>query len=187
MSIIKSILRRCRSKAFERQIEEELRFHIEMRMRDNLAAGMSPEEAERDAVQRFGDFDHVSAECREICRERLMGGGIMKVMKGITWVMLGCGLTLILASQVHTVRQVGQVLVCIAILWWMLLYLLSTRPDQQRINQHLEAVEQMPLGLIAPPSGGNESGFAEPSGRQTAARDDQGRTPVERLLAEDER
>ncbi|MEO6724673.1 MAG: permease prefix domain 1-containing protein [Blastocatellia bacterium] len=187
MSIIKFILRRCRSKAFECQIEEELRFHIEMRTRDNIAAGMLPEEAERDALQRFGDFDHVSRECREISRERLMNAATMKAMKGITWVMLGCGLTLILISDVSTVRQVGQVLICIAILWWLLLYLRATRPDQQRINQHLEAAEQMPLGLIAPASGGSESGFAEPSGRQTAAHDDQGRSPVERLLAEDER
>lgn len=36
------------------EIEEELRFHIEARTADNIAAGMSPEDAQRDAVRRFG-------------------------------------------------------------------------------------------------------------------------------------
>lgn len=184
MSIIKSILRRLRAEAFEREIEEELRFHIEMRMRDNIAAGMSPEEAERDALRRFGNLDRVRAECREISREWLVDGAMMKAMKGITGVMLGCGLTLFLTSGVHSVRQVGQVLVCIAILWWLLIYLRAAQPDQHRINQHLEAVESMPLGLTAPSAVG--SSLAEPNHSQVAARDDQGRSPVERLLAEDE-
>jgi hypothetical protein len=193
MSIIKSILRglrRLRSGAFEREIEEELRFHIEMRARDNIAAGMSPEEAEQEALRRFGDFDHIHAECREISRESLKGGVPMKAMRGITWVMLGCGLTLILTGQVHTVQQVGQMLVCIAVFWWLLLYLRATRPDQRRINQHLEAAEQTTLGLAVPISGpisSPEGGrLAEPPCRPITARDDRGRSPVERLLAEDE-
>jgi hypothetical protein len=193
MSIIKSILRglrRLRSGAFEREIEEELRFHIEMRARDNLAAGMSPEEAEQEALRRFGDFDHIHAVCREISSESLKDGMPMKALRGITWVMLGCGLTLILTSDVHTVRQVGQVLVCIAVLWWLLLYLRATRPDQNRINQHLEVAEHTTLGLAAPISGPvstpEENRQAEPPCRPITARDDQGRSPVERLLAEDE-
>jgi putative ABC transport system permease protein len=36
-------------------IAEEQEFHIEMRMRDNLARGMSPAEARADAVRRFGN------------------------------------------------------------------------------------------------------------------------------------
>jgi hypothetical protein len=182
MSIIKSILRRLQAGTFEREIEEELQFHIEMRTRDNIAAGMSPEEAGNDALRRFGDFDHVNAECRNISREKLMGGVNMKAMRGITWVMLGSGLTLYLTSEVSTVRQVGQVLICIAILWWLLLYLRATQPDQRRINQHLEAAERTPLGLSA-----SESGFAEPARQQIVARDDQGRSPVERLFEKDER
>jgi predicted permease len=39
----------------EREIENELASHIEMRIEDNLAAGMSAEEARRDALLRFGN------------------------------------------------------------------------------------------------------------------------------------
>jgi putative ABC transport system permease protein len=39
----------------EREIADELKSHIEMRVEDNVAAGMSPEEARRDAFLRFGN------------------------------------------------------------------------------------------------------------------------------------
>ncbi len=38
-----------------REIDAELRSHIEMRIEDNIAAGMSPGEARRDALRRFGN------------------------------------------------------------------------------------------------------------------------------------
>ena len=39
----------------DREIEAELEAHIDLRIEDNLAAGMSPEEARRDALLRFGN------------------------------------------------------------------------------------------------------------------------------------
>jgi predicted permease len=39
----------------EREIDAELRAHIELRMEDNIAAGMSPAAARRDALLRFGN------------------------------------------------------------------------------------------------------------------------------------
>jgi predicted permease len=39
----------------DREIDAELRSHIEMRIADNMAAGMSPEAAARDARLRFGN------------------------------------------------------------------------------------------------------------------------------------
>ncbi len=39
----------------DRDIEAELAAHIDLRIEDNVAAGMSPEEARRDALLRFGN------------------------------------------------------------------------------------------------------------------------------------
>ena len=36
------------------EIDEELQFHVEARIRDNIAAGMTPADARRDALRRFG-------------------------------------------------------------------------------------------------------------------------------------
>src|ERR1700679_856161 len=38
----------------DREIKSELEAHIEMRVEDNIACGMSPENAKRDALIRFG-------------------------------------------------------------------------------------------------------------------------------------
>ncbi|HET7373799.1 MAG TPA: ABC transporter permease, partial [Gemmatimonadaceae bacterium] len=46
-------------------VDDELSFHIEMRVERNLALGMSPEDARRDAVERFGSIDPVRARLVE--------------------------------------------------------------------------------------------------------------------------
>lgn len=54
--------------SLEEEIEEEIRFHLEMRVQANLEAGMSPEEARADAERRFGDPDQVRKAGREYLR-----------------------------------------------------------------------------------------------------------------------
>jgi predicted permease len=52
-------------RAVKQEIDEELRFHIEQRTGENIAAGMPPEEAAREARKRFGNLQSVREECRE--------------------------------------------------------------------------------------------------------------------------
>jgi predicted permease len=40
-------------------VDDELSFHIDMRVRDNIRRGMSPEDAQREALDRFGAVDSV--------------------------------------------------------------------------------------------------------------------------------
>ena len=49
-----------------REIDEELRLHLELRTAENLAAGMSPEEAARAARRRFGNVQSIREECRDV-------------------------------------------------------------------------------------------------------------------------
>ena len=51
--------------AVKREIDEELRFHIEQGTAENIAAGMSAEEAARESRKRFGNLQNVREECRE--------------------------------------------------------------------------------------------------------------------------
>ena len=48
------------------EVDSELRFHLEERIRANIAAGMSPDEARRAAVERFGDVESVREECARL-------------------------------------------------------------------------------------------------------------------------
>lgn len=52
----------------DKRVANELAFHLEMRTRELIASGMSPEEARRQAAARFGDLDGVVAELNRIER-----------------------------------------------------------------------------------------------------------------------
>ncbi len=57
-----------------REIDEELEFHMEMRIRENIAAGMSPEEAQRSARARLGELEKVRRQGRAIRRRGRTAG-----------------------------------------------------------------------------------------------------------------
>jgi len=71
----RSIWLRLRTQAqrreVKREIDDELRFHIEERTQENIAAGMSPEDAALEARKRFGNLQSVREECRETRRVTL--------------------------------------------------------------------------------------------------------------------
>ncbi|HYP29671.1 MAG TPA: ABC transporter permease [Blastocatellia bacterium] len=55
-----------RGEKFDRELEEEMRFHLDMRIERNIAEGMSPEEARFDAMRRFGNRTKLHEESREV-------------------------------------------------------------------------------------------------------------------------
>jgi hypothetical protein len=65
MSLLRRIGNLFSRNKVDREIDAELQAHIEMRIEDNLAEGMSPEQARRDALVRFGS--------RTATRERVTG------------------------------------------------------------------------------------------------------------------
>jgi predicted permease len=60
---------RCRSlfgrPRLEDEMGDELRFHLEEQIRENIAAGMSPDEARRAALADIGGLDQVKEACRD--------------------------------------------------------------------------------------------------------------------------
>src|SRR5258705_11764062 len=55
MSVFRRIANLLRRSHIDREIDADVQAHIALRTEDNLAAGMSPVEAWRDAVARFGN------------------------------------------------------------------------------------------------------------------------------------
>jgi putative ABC transport system permease protein len=53
----------------KKEVDSELRFHLEERIKANIAAGMTPEEARHAAIERFGDVEGVREECARILTE----------------------------------------------------------------------------------------------------------------------
>jgi putative ABC transport system permease protein len=54
----------------QRDVDEEIAFHLEMRSRDRLLAGDDPEQARLAALRRFGDVGAARAECVTITERR---------------------------------------------------------------------------------------------------------------------
>ena len=54
----------------EREVDSELAFHLEMRVRELLEQGMTPDDARAAALERFGDVDRITEACRDLGRRR---------------------------------------------------------------------------------------------------------------------
>jgi putative ABC transport system permease protein len=68
MRWLQSIFHRFRSmfrkNAMERELDQEMRFHVERQIAEHIAAGMSQEEARHAAQLEFGGVEQFKEECR---------------------------------------------------------------------------------------------------------------------------
>ena len=56
----------------EDELEEEVRFHLEREIEENIARGMTPEEARFAALRSFGGVERVKEESRDVRGIRLL-------------------------------------------------------------------------------------------------------------------
>ena len=54
----------------EQDVDDEVRFHVEMREREYIAAGLSPDAAHAEALRRFGNVEDVRESCYRIGHQR---------------------------------------------------------------------------------------------------------------------
>ena len=165
-----------------REVETELRFHIQMRTRANIKTGMKPDDAETAAVQSFGDFERVKNSCCEIRRSLPFDSMPLKMWLHITIaVLMGLGALWAVNVPHHNFTGVMRQLIAIAVLAY--LFIVVRRARSQRLS-HREYVS----GALATPSErmpANQSltsDMSDTSSGKITAYDEQGRTPVERVF-----
>src|SRR5262245_13344766 len=56
----------------EEELDEEVRFHLERECEENIARGMTPEEARYAAIRSFGGVERVKEESRDVWGVRLV-------------------------------------------------------------------------------------------------------------------
>src|SRR5215471_3281162 len=62
---LRSLLRRG---AVERDLDRELRFHLDQEIEKNVGLGLSPEPAQSAALRRLGGIAQIQEECRDMRR-----------------------------------------------------------------------------------------------------------------------
>ena len=67
----------------EQELSEELQFHLERQIEQNLAAGMPPEEARHAALRLFGGVQQVKEECRDMRRVNYVENFLQDVRYGV--------------------------------------------------------------------------------------------------------
>src|SRR6266542_2735942 len=66
---LRSLLRRAQ---VEQELDEELRYHLERQVEENIAKGMTPEEARYAALRAMGGVERRKEECRDMRRVNLI-------------------------------------------------------------------------------------------------------------------
>ena len=165
-----------------REVETELRSHIEMRTRANIDLGMSPDEAQRAALHSFGDFERVRNNCCEIRRSLPFDSTLLRMALHITVAVLA-GLAALWAVNVphHNLTGVMRQLIAISGLSYLFIVVRRARSDRHSASEHVNGVLVAPSDMFYT----NHQLIGDVSYASAAkitAYDEQGRTPVERVF-----
>jgi hypothetical protein len=165
-----------------REVETELRLHIEMRTRANVEQGMNPEDAQRAALQSFGDFEGVKNTCCEIRRSLPFDSTPLRMVLHITVAVLA-GLAALWAVNVphHNFTGVMRQLIAIAVLTYLFIVVRRARSKRRSDSEHVNGVLVTPSETFHANKSLTSDMSDAPAAKITAY-DEQGRTPVERVF-----
>ncbi len=107
------------------EVDEELRFHIEMLEGKYLQQGMSAPEARIAAARRFGNLETVRKQCVDISRRKSL---LRRVLKTSSILIALTGLSIRILSPDQNIAHIGDTLVMIAISGRLLLYVRGLNP-----------------------------------------------------------
>jgi predicted permease len=82
-------------KAHEQRLDSELRFHLEQQIRDNIAAGMDPGQARREAAIEFGGVEQIKEECRDLRKGQWLETSVQDLRYGIRALCKTPGFTIV--------------------------------------------------------------------------------------------
>src|SRR4029453_10737233 len=107
------------SDAIEREVDEELRFHLELLTEQHLQHADTLVEARAAALRRFGNVEQVKDQCVEISKRKRP---LTRALKSFLILTFLAGIFVrIFGTELH-VDRVGQMLIAIAVMGRLFLY-----------------------------------------------------------------
>jgi len=146
-----------------REIDEELRFHIDLLTDEHSLLDITFAEARDAALRRFGNVERIKNECVEISRRRHPA---VRLLKSFLLLVFLAGVLVRVFSPEYHLTRVGDVLMAVSDLSRLWLYVRGLNPSRFLS----EANESSPLKL-------NDSQMS------FTAYDQRERTPVERVIS----
>jgi hypothetical protein len=146
-----------------REVDEELRFHLELLTQDNLHLDLPLAEARAAALKRFGDVEQIKDECVEISSRR---HPLMLALKSFLILVFLAGVLLRVLVAEYQVKHCGDILMAVGVLGRLLLYARGLKPSSSLSKPETSS----PLRLI------------DQSQTSIAAYDQRKHTPVERVI-----
>lgn len=107
------------------EVEEELRFHIDMLEGKYIQQGMSAAEAKTAAAKRFGSLERTSRQCVAISRRN---SPLLRVLKTSSILIALLGLAISMLTSDRNIAHIGDTLILIAISGRLLLYVRGLSP-----------------------------------------------------------
>lgn len=111
--------------AIEREVEEELQFHLDLLTEQHLEHADTFEEARASALSRFGDIEQVKDECVEISKR---SRAFMRALKSFFILVFLAGILVRIFSDELHFDRVGQMLIAIGFMGRLFLYVRGLKP-----------------------------------------------------------
>lgn len=163
MKALTSLFQRFDSQQARRDIEDELRFHLDLLTDEHCRQAMPPDEARCKAKERFGDFEEIRDQCVEISTRNSLK---TRALKCLLILIFLTGVAVHSLAIEYRVTRIGDLLMMIGLLGRLLVYVRGL----QRSSFLSDAVDASPLKLKV-----GQVSFT--------AYDQKMRTPVERVIS----
>jgi len=134
----------------EKQLDSELRFHLEQQISNYVAAGLTPEEARRRARLEFGGLESIKEESREARRGSFLENLFQDIRYGVRVLRKSLGFTV--TAAVTLALGIGANTAIFSIVDAVILRPLPYKDSSRMINIHLKTpmFPNFNLGLTWP-------------------------------------
>ena len=163
MKALTGLFQRFDNQQARREVEKELRFHLDLLTDEHCRQALPPNEAKSKAEERFGNFEQIRDECVEISTRNSLQNRALKCLLILIFV---AGVLVHGLATDYRVTRIGDILMMIGVLGRLLVYVRSLH----RSRFLSDTIDPSPLKLNI-----SQVSFT--------AYDQKMRTPVERVIS----